>query len=228
MQIEERLKKMKDTYDGIPVPLSLRENGWQEIEIFLTDRQPKSSALYWRAVVFAGIILLLIAGTVFAAQYAKPGDTLYAVKVASHKILNTISHKTNNKTENDRTSLKNKSFKEPEVKAAKTSAVTPTPTTGEKQEEQHQTTSQNESVHSQENKTNDQGVSQAHGQPNSSVQIENNAGASNGNSNNSHADENAEKGQSNANANNASQKGNNRDDRSDNGASHSQGNNKNK
>jgi hypothetical protein len=92
MQIEERIQKMKQSYEGIAPPDILDLTGWDEVAMRLDEQDtPKSYTVYWRVLAFACVMLFITAGTVLAAQSSKPGDVLYPVKQASEKVTKQVN-----------------------------------------------------------------------------------------------------------------------------------------
>lgn len=88
MKLTQAFKQLKKEYLAIQPSELLREHGWNVLRQRIEEEE-KSWGMRRVWVLLASVVLLVIlggAGTVYAAQSAKPGDALYPVKVASDRV----------------------------------------------------------------------------------------------------------------------------------------------
>lgn len=94
MKITQALKQLKKEYLATQPSELLREHGWDALEARIKEEQAPGLMRLWYVAkkplfLIASVVLVVIlggTGTVYAAQWAKPGDRLYPVKIASERI----------------------------------------------------------------------------------------------------------------------------------------------
>lgn len=101
MNIEEQLKDLKNEYQSTKAPSYLIYDSWPKLRLLLTDRKDNLfSGFFKKALIFAALLLVILVTTAKASQAAKPGDKLYAVKLATENIASIVTGNQNNKIEN--------------------------------------------------------------------------------------------------------------------------------
>lgn len=88
MNIQHALKQLKQEYRATGPSELLREHGWSAL-LSRIEEEERGWAMRRAWMLLASVLVLVIlggAGTVYAAQSAKPGDVLYPVKVASDRV----------------------------------------------------------------------------------------------------------------------------------------------
>ncbi len=92
--IEDQLENLRKEYRNLTPPVYLVHQGWSDLANQLDERQTTDlRLLFGKGLVFASVILLLFGGLVTAAQAAKPGETLYPVKLLSDSVAARVSGK---------------------------------------------------------------------------------------------------------------------------------------
>ncbi len=101
MNIEDQLQNLKNEYQGTKAPNYLIYNGWLELKLKLTDRKNNFLSAYLKkALIFAALVLFVLATTAKVSQAAKPGDKLYPLKLATENITSFVTGDQTNKIEN--------------------------------------------------------------------------------------------------------------------------------
>lgn len=94
MKIEDKLTKFKQNYQNIPIPDYLEKHGWENIALKLDAKQKSSLFLAFpKQILFASLLLLVFGCVIASAQYAKPEEPLYQVKVLAENFMKTITGK---------------------------------------------------------------------------------------------------------------------------------------
>ena len=92
--IEDQLEKLRKEYLKIKAPDYLVQNGWVDLQTRLSAQESPNRRFFPKpALIFASVILLFFAGSLTAAQAAKPGDVLYPVKLLSDDLQAKITGK---------------------------------------------------------------------------------------------------------------------------------------
>lgn len=101
MNIEDQLKNIKTEYQSTKVPSYLVYDGWTNLKLQLPAQSNSFiSAYFKKALVFAVLLLVVLAGTAKVSQAAKPGDKLYPIKLATENIVSIVTGNQTNKIEN--------------------------------------------------------------------------------------------------------------------------------
>jgi hypothetical protein len=91
---ENDLRKYKEVYKNSTVSDAVIQQNWESLRGILPERKNHQHTGFYRAAfVFAGLLLFISAGTVGAAQTARPGDMLYPVKVLSDTVISKVTGK---------------------------------------------------------------------------------------------------------------------------------------
>jgi hypothetical protein len=101
MNIEEQLKNLKNEYQSTKAPSYLVYDSWPKLRLQLANKKGNLfSGFFKKALIFAALLLVILVTTAKASQAAKPGDKLYAVKLATENIASIVTGNQNNKIEN--------------------------------------------------------------------------------------------------------------------------------
>lgn len=91
---ERETKFYKEIYKRIAVSDAEVNGQWEMLQTRLPIRQENNSRFVYRSAFLVSLLLLIVVGgTVGAAQAARPGDILYSVKVLSDRIVAKVTNK---------------------------------------------------------------------------------------------------------------------------------------